>query len=139
MSFDVSDFARQLGASVEQLTEVLADGCAEFAEEVGTRSDELCPVSPSDPNHELYKGHSGQLRDSRTVKDPVIEDGKITVEIGYNTDYDSAVHERLDLNHNYPGAVNPDAQAKFLETAMGEKADQLIPFLERKARGVFRG
>ena len=43
---------------------------------------------------------------------------RIEKQIGFNTDYAAAVHEGTDVNHQYPGAVNPKAQPKFLETAM---------------------
>jgi hypothetical protein len=73
-------------------------------------------------NNPLYTGTSGALRDSGTAKPAVIKGGAITAEVGYNTDYAAAVHERTAVLHGaklkakYPGANIPNlkGQAKFL-------------------------
>lgn len=54
----------------------------------------------------------GRLRGSRFVNEPVIAPGKITVSMGYATDYAAAVHERLDLYHK------PPTMAKYLEAPL---------------------
>ena len=63
---------------------------------------------------------------------------KITKEIGYNAEYAAAVHERLDMTHDYAGSGNPNGQAKYLETALedvGAKALRVAAAAELRRLG----
>ena len=132
--FDPSELIRNLQAAESRATAAAARACGEFAEYVLAESQELCPVSPTNPNHPLYIGTSGALRDSGTVKAPVVSGGTINVEIGYNADYAAAVHERLDAAHRYPGAGNPRGQAKFLESAIRDNAERFTEYVGEAVR-----
>lgn len=86
----------------------------EVAEQIITEAKTLCPVSPTDPQHPLYIGTSGALQRSGSVLPTRIENGFLIVMFGFNTGYALAVNERTWVNHRYPGAVNDQAQAKYL-------------------------
>jgi hypothetical protein len=125
----------------------------EVAEIILSESKELCPVSPTNEflldgnkrmkadkprkskktgkiqkfkRNPLHTGHSGALRDSGSTTGATIKGGEIVAEIGYNTDYAAAVHERTAVLHGaklqakYPGARIPNlkGQAKFLSIPM---------------------
>lgn len=54
----------------------------------------------------------GRLRGSRYVNEPEISVGRVSVSMGYGTDYAAPVHERLDLYHE------PPTMAKYLEAPL---------------------
>jgi len=56
----------------------------------------------------------------------------ISAELGFNTSYAMAVHERLELNH-------PVGQAKYLETALRNKAPKLGPHVAGAMKGAING
>lgn len=129
---DISGFVASLRGPVRQRIEQAAiAGTDEVAEAILARARELCPVSATNPwatsettgrkiRNPYYTGTSGALRDSGTVTPAELRGLQIVAEVGFHTDYAAAVHERLDASHKYPGAVNPQAQAKFLEAAANE-------------------
>ena len=134
MSFNPLPFLAGVAAARDKQLEAAKDAAGLFAEQVLADSQELVPVSPTDPKHPLYLGTSGALRDSGVVGEVEMGAGTITVELGYNTDYAAAVHEVLEANHQYPGAINPNAQAKYLSTPIAERADQFAPFVAEQMR-----
>lgn len=129
MSFDPEEFFRNLERATQAQLGAAAQAAGEFAEVVMSESKEECPVSPTDPNHPLYIGTSGALRDSGTVGEVQVTADKISVEEGYNVDYAAAVHERLDANHQYEGRVNANAKAKFLEDPLKRNAPGFGPYV----------
>jgi hypothetical protein len=136
VSYDLTQYLNGLAAGIEARKRAAIDAANEFAEHIGSEAQELVPVSPTDPKHPLYIGTSGALRDSFTVMPAEINLNGITVELGYNTDYAAAVHERPDAVHRYPGAVNPGAQWKYLEDPMRENNDKFGPFVAEKIAEV---
>lgn len=69
---------------------------------------------------------SGRLRATHYVAPPVKDKGRMTVEIGFGTDYAVYVHERTEVGH-------PVGEAKFLEKALNERTSG---FKERMAKRV---
>lgn len=61
---------------------------------------------------EVVPVDKGLLRGSRYVSDPEIGPGRISVSMGYATDYAAAVHENIMARHN------PPTMAKFLEAPL---------------------
>lgn len=118
------------------------DGMREVTEMVMAESWDLCPVSPTDPNHEHYTGHPGNLQQSGYASEPKIEGNSIVVEMGYNAktadgrDYAAAVHERTAVNHRYPGASNPKAQAKFLSVPLIRARHKAMPIIAEKVKNA---
>jgi len=139
MSFDASEFGRAVEQFGDDFLQAAAVGVSEFAEQVMADSKAICPVSPTDPKNPNYNGHPGALRDSGTVKPVVVDGESISVELGYNTTYAAAVHERPDLNHNYPGTGNPDGRWKYLQIPMILRGPQFLPYVLDRAREVLGG
>lgn len=139
MSFDISQFLNGLARGEQRQLDAAREAAGEFAEHVMSESQELVPVSPTNPKHPLYIGTSGALQDSATVKDAEVTAEKVEVAIGYNTDYAAAVHERLDANHQYPGRVKEKAQAKYLSEPMETNAPKFGPFVAERMKGATGG
>lgn len=123
--------------------------CNELGEKILADAKELCPVSPTSESSPYfigerpinsskgqYIGTSGSLRDSGTATKAELIDGKIVVEVGFDTDYAAAVHERLNANHKYPGAVNPNAQAKYLEVPINEMRPRAMAYIAEAMRSA---
>src|SRR5262245_48992370 len=81
----------------------------DWGEDVMTRSKTIVPVL------------TGKLRDSGKVQIEEMKDNQIRLNLGYGDKtawYAAIVHERLDVRHE-------NGQAKFLESVIGENANQL--------------
>lgn len=108
----------------------------DVAEVLKGRAQELCPVSPTDPKHPYYTGTSGSLQGSISKTDARVAGNEIRAEVGSNTIYAAAVHERTDVNHRYPGAPNPQAQAKYLEAPLLELKNTAMPSIAEAIRNA---
>lgn len=139
MSFDFRQFLSGIERAEQRQLDAATAAAGEFAEHVMAESQELVPVSPTDPKHPLYIGTSGALQDSGSVKDAKVDADGVEVEIGYNTDYAAAVHERLDVNHKYPRRVKEKAQAKYLSEPMEKNAPKFGPFVADAMKGAIGG
>lgn len=116
ITFDTSRFLRALTQTYKpEAQAAAARAVGVFGEAVMGKAQRLAPVD------------TGTLKGSGVTDDPVIEDGRIRSEVGFNTDYAAAVHERLDLHH-------PQGQAKFLEAPMREMAPKLAGFVQDELR-----
>ena len=100
--------------------EILTDAEAavdEFCAHVLTESLVICPIE------------HGDLRASGKLSLPQTQNGVVSQNISFSSDYAIYVHERLDLRHD------PPTQAKFLETSVRANESKLEPFLvERLGR-----
>lgn len=76
---------------------------------------------------------TGILRGSAYVTDPDVRSGRISVSMGYATDYAAAVHERLDAVHN------PPTQAKYLEKPLLEDLPEYPGAIVRTAASLVGG
>lgn len=103
---------------------------------VMAEAKELCPVSPTDPKHPLYIGTSGALQNSGSVGEVKVENNEISVTVGFNQRYAAAVHERTAVNHRYPGAVNPKAQAKFLSVPLIKARHNAKDYIAEKVKNA---
>ena len=84
---------------------------------------------------------TGALAGSGRVTAPSVNAASVEVTIGYGgaaAPYAIYVHERLDLNHKYPGAKNAAAQAKFLEEPVLKAAPSLGRRLADRVEGLLR-
>lgn len=161
----------QVKAAADHMVKAALGALDEFAEHVLSESKELCPVSPTNEfladaggksilrvkpiknrrtgrmtkriRNPLYIGTSGALRDSGTVKPAEMQADRIVAEIGYNTDYAAAVHERTQVRHGaalkaaFPGANIPNlkGQAKYLSVPMLKNRKKLAAYVaERMSR-----
>lgn len=75
---------------------------------VMNEAKKLCPVE------------TGYMRGSGYVGEPLVEDGKISVTLGFFAEYAWWVHENLLANHH------PPTQAKFLEVPLIDAAPDLM-------------
>lgn len=70
---------------------------------------------------------TGRLRSSGHAVKPEIKGNEISGQIGFDTNYAAAVHERTELHHTV-------GEAKFLENAMNEEqggmADRIARYIE---------
>jgi hypothetical protein len=95
-------------------------------------------------NNPLYTGTSGALRDSGTATDATVRGEEIVAQVGFNTDYAAAVHERTAVLHGarlqakHPGIRVPNlrGQAKFLSVPMRRWRRK---FADHIAKAVKRG
>lgn len=74
----------------------------------------------------------GILRGSGYVTDPDVRPGRISVSMGYATDYAAAVHERLDAAHTV-------GQAKYLEQPLLEDLPEYPRAIVRAAASLVGG
>lgn len=84
---------------------------------------------------------TGALAGSGRVTVPSVNAAGVEVTIGYGgaaAKYAIYVHERLDLNHKYPGAKNAQAQAKFLEQPVLEGAPGIGERLADRVEALLR-
>lgn len=135
---DISGFLSSMGEARRRAEAAALRGLDQGGEALLARSKKLVPVSPTNPKHPGYTGTSGALRDSGTTAPATISGTIVTKEVGYHTNYAAAVHERLDLNHRYPGAPNPNGQAKFLEQPAKEMASKIAAMIHRAISEALR-
>ena len=113
MPTDISQFLAGMSAIRDRRIAAAVRAVDQFAAHVLGDAQQLCPVD------------TGALKASATSAPAKVEGTLIEAEIGFNTDYAAAVHERLDARH-------PQGQAKFLETAMRNNAPKFGPFMARR-------
>lgn len=111
-SADISRMMQRLRQADRQVKAKAIARMNQFANHVLGDAQEITPVD------------TGALQASGTVEPAELEaSGNIKAQIGFNTDYAAAVHERLDVQHEAPG------QAKFLATAIKNNQPKLVPFV----------
>ena len=111
-SADISKMMQRLQQADRQIRAKALRRMDQFANHVLGDAQQITPVE------------TGALQASGTAQPAAIEaDGNIRAQIGFDTDYAAAVHERLDVKHEAPG------QAKFLETAIRNNQGKLAPFV----------
>lgn len=120
---------RRVLAKAKNVPQAAARALYEEGQVIFNKSQELVPVE------------TGALAGSGRVTLPSVNASSVEVEIGYGgaaAPYAIYVHERLDLNHRYPGAKNARAQAKFLEQPVLEAAPKLGDRLADRVEGLLR-
>ncbi|MGE5609000.1 MAG: HK97 gp10 family phage protein [Bacillota bacterium] len=115
-SADISKLLQGLGKLREQKLAAASRGLSRYAAITVGESQELCPVK------------TGALQASGTWGEVERHGYTLTITIGHNTDYAAAVHERLDLHHE-------QGQAKYLETAIRQRAPGLAPYVAEEIKG----
>lgn len=136
--FDASDFIAGLeGEARRRMIQAAAKASVQFAEHVIGQAQMRCPVSPSNRyvsgqrkekiKNPRFTGHSGNLKNSATVGEPVMTGNTLTIEMGFNADYAAAVHERLDQHHD-------QGEAKYLERAMRAEERKFESFVANEVR-----
>lgn len=116
--FDFSEFFKNANEATARAVEAARHGLDVFGEHVIGDAQQLTPRD------------TGALQGSGTGGEPAkVEGSTISKEIGFNTEYAAAVHERLDVNH-------PQGQAKFLETAMRNNATKFEAFVGAEVKKV---
>ena len=115
--FDATEFLQRMRILEGQVAGASRDALFEAGEFVLAEAQKLCPVD------------TGALIASATGDDSHL--GKGEYEIGFNTPYAAAVHERTEVAH-------PQGQAKYLETAMKTGLSRVNEILGREIaqRGV---
>lgn len=107
---------RRLLSKAKDATQVLGRALYEEGNDIFNESQRLVPVV------------TGALAGSGRVTSPSVNATRVEVTIGYGgaaAPYAIYVHERTELNHNYPGAKNASAQAKFLEDPVLKAAETM--------------
>jgi hypothetical protein len=112
MPSDVSKFLSNLKAITPQVMERARKRVGMFGAMVVGNAQQLAPVE------------YGVLKASGTWSEPVVSGTLIEMEIGFNTNYAAAVHERLDVRHD-------QGQAKYLEIPMKQLAPKFNEFVGR--------
>lgn len=111
-SLDIEKFVNSLeNEYLPAARRAWAKGVYTFGNYVIGQAQIICPID------------LGNLAASGTVSDVKEQGGIYTVEIGFNTSYAAAVHERLDLHHESP------TQAKYLETPLRASAPKFSGFV----------
>jgi hypothetical protein len=111
-SADIKRFMERMKQADRQTKAKALRRTDQFANHVLGDAQEITPVE------------TGALQASGTAQPAVIEaNGNIKAEIGFNTEYAAAVHERLDVHHEAPG------QAKYLATALKNNQPKFAAFV----------
>ncbi len=84
-------------------------------------SRRMCPVD------------TGFMRGSAYEAEPVVQDGHVSVELGYGADYSIYVHENLLAHHK------PPTQAKFLEIPLIQAAPRMVEELLLRVERIIAG
>jgi hypothetical protein len=114
MGFDTRQFIANLeGEAKKRAMAAAARAVDQYGQHVIGVAATLCPVE------------TGTLQNSGLGLPAVQMGTNVAKEIGFNTSYAAAVHERLDLHHD-------QGQAKFLESAMVTEASKLRPFVKQE-------
>lgn len=121
-SDDVARVIRQMRTARHSSAEAARRGLDLAGEHLIGAAQDLAPVD------------TGALKASGTTEPAEASREGLTKTIGFNTTYAAAVHERLDANFNT--TANPLAQAKFLETPMRERAEDVARFVANEIKGV---
>ncbi len=117
-----------LNGAAAEIIEAALKGLEAGAHDVMDLSQERVPVL--EPAQETHDRPSGELRDTAEVTMyPVTKRAALR----YGTAYAAYQHERMDLKHPTGG------QAKYLESAMLEKADHVAETIAAHVREVTGG
>jgi hypothetical protein len=122
MSFDLSGFVSGLNQARSEIERRAKLGVDQFAEVVIGTARDYAPVD------------TASLQNSGTAQPAEITGDSIEAQVGFDTDYAAAVHERLDMQ--IKTVKNPRARSKYLTTALQEHADQFGPFVADALKGV---
>ncbi|MGB7157118.1 MAG: hypothetical protein WBD40_03565 [Tepidisphaeraceae bacterium] len=114
-STDISSFLKGLGEARARGIAAARRSVSRFAQHVIGDAQELAPVD------------TGALKASGTALPAEAKGTEISAQIGFNTNYAAAVHERLDVNHD-------QGEAKFLETAMRKNTPKMAEFVIDEVR-----
>lgn len=106
----LEEIEKNLSAQLARIEELSVKGIRKAAGEIVNRSKELTPVDTGDLKNAQFS---------------VPVDGGARIDVRQN--YALYVHEDLEAHHNV-------GQAKFLETAIIEKADRIIELAEEEAK-----
>lgn len=112
---DGSDILKNLNKEIRRIKGIVPSGLRIAANLIRGESMRRTPVD------------TGDLRGSHYVNVQQIGPSKHVAEIGVMQDYGIYVHEDLTKYH-------PTGEAKFLENAVGAKADEVLQILRRTAR-----
>jgi hypothetical protein len=115
MPFDLDKFKEGLKAAGNAQTAAAMKAVDQFGEHVIGDAQQLTPVL------------TGALQASGTTLPAKMEGGTVRKEIGFNTDYAAAVHEKLQNAHKV-------GQAKFLEAAMNENSPKFAEFVGNRVK-----
>lgn len=119
---DLAKLLSRLDAVDDDIRDEVRKGVDAFAQMVIGNAQERAPVD------------TGYLADSGKAEPARMTFRSISARLGFNSAYAAAVHEAVDANFNTQR--NPDAQAKFLESAMSEAAPKLMPFLAKRVEAA---
>lgn len=115
--FDFSQFLRGVASAQRKQIAAAEKAVAQFAEHVVGGAQELAPVD------------TGALKASATASDTQLDGDRISAELGFNTEYAAAVHERLDVHH-------PQGEAKYLENSLRKNGPKFGPFIAAQVKGA---
>ncbi len=120
---ETADFDKKFEALIHSVShEIAAKGLYDGGAALLDAADNEIPQTPQ---------KSGDLRDSRLVKDPVITENQISVDAGYTKEYAAYQHEgeRKDGSHKvkeYTTDIVPNPGAKFLEKKLAGNAKRFM-------------
>lgn len=120
---------RAVLAKAKNATQVMARALYEEGNDIFNESQRLVPVV------------TGALAGSGRVTSPSVNATSVEVTIGYGgaaAPYAIFVHERTELNHNYAGAKNANAQAKFLSDPAEKAAEDMDGRLAQRIERLLR-
>lgn len=116
----VDSVLAKLGAALSSAGDLTKEGMQDVANDIWQRAADKAPVK------------TGALRGSGAIG--VVQNGdEITAEISFNEKYAAVQHERVDFHHPKGG------EAKYLEKAAMEKADQVRAKVAGALEGLFGG
>jgi hypothetical protein len=115
MSVDISQFVRGLEQAKEIARRTAIKAVGDFGQHVIGDGQERAPVK------------TGALKASGTAQPATASGDLITLDMGFNTDYAAAVHERLESHHD-------QGEAKFLENALEANTPKFTPFVSNRVR-----
>jgi hypothetical protein len=117
MPVEIQNFLRGLKDAGQKQIAAAVRGVNVFGQHVIGDAQELAPVL------------TGALKASGTTQPAELKTGMVTKEIGFNTNYAAAVHERLNVNHS-------NGQSKFLEAEMKEYTPKFGPFVSKQVKAA---
>ena len=110
---DINPFLETLRKKRREAISALITSTDVSAEQIIGDAQQITPVD------------KGVLQGSGTTTPAEYSDGKISKELGFNTDYAAAVHENLEAKHRV-------GEAKYLEKAMSADAPKVLAYIGKK-------